>query len=110
MKLLFDQNLSHRLRELLEDHFPGSVHVKNINMERSSDTAIWSYAEKEGFTIVSKDSDFHQRSFVKGHPPKVIWIRKGNCSTDEIYNLLNNNREAVEEFGNDSQSSFLILE
>ncbi len=110
MKLLFDQNLSHRLKELLEDTFPESVHVKDIDLEQATDTDIWEYAEKHGYTIVSKDSDFHQRSFVKGHPPKVIWIQRGNCTTDDMFRLLHNNREAIESFGDDTQSSFLMLE
>jgi len=110
LKLLFDQNLSHRLNDLLDEIFAGSIHVKDIDMESSTDTAIWEYAEKQGFTIVSKDSDFHQRSFVMGHPPKVIWIQRGNCSTDEIYSLLRKNREAIEAFGDNAESSFLVLE
>jgi len=96
--------------EMLEDVFPGSVHVNDIDMHESADTAIWEYAGKEGFTIVSKDSDFHQRSFVKGHPPKVIWIQRGNCSTSEMFELLHDNRKPIEAFGNDNESSFLILE
>ncbi|MDR8389496.1 DUF5615 family PIN-like protein [Aliifodinibius sp. S!AR15-10] len=110
MKLLFDQNLSHRLKELLEDTFPESVHVKDIGLEQATDSVIWEYAEKHGYTIVSKDSDFHQRSFVKGYPPKVIWIQRGNCTTDDMYRLLYKNREAIEAFGDDTKSSFLVLE
>ena len=34
-------------------------------------------------TIVSKDADFHQRSFLFGHPPKVIWVSR-NCLTSDI--------------------------
>lgn len=110
MKLLFDQNLSHRLTELLDNHFPESVHVKDLQMQTSSDTEIWEYAGKEGYTIVSKDSDFHQRSFVLGYPPKVVWIQKGNCTTDEIYDILEKHVDDIESFINDSESSFLVLE
>lgn len=110
MKLLFNQNLSHQLKELLTDTFPDSVHVKDLDMQRASDTDIWNYAKENGFTIVSKDSDFHQRSFVIGHPPKVIWIERGNCSTDDIYEMLYKNREAIKDFGDAKENSFLILE
>jgi len=95
---------------MLDDTFPESIHVKDIEMETSSDTIIWDYAQHEGYTIVSKDSDFHQRSFVFGHPPKVIWIQRGNCSTDEIYRIINSNKEAIRLFGEDKESSFLALE
>ena len=110
MKLIFDQNLSHRLKELLVDAFPESIHVKDVEMDTSTDTAIWEYAKEKGYTIVSKASDFHQRSFVKGHPPKVIWVQRGNCSTDEIYRIIEKNKEAIKTFGRDKGSSFLVLE
>jgi predicted nuclease of predicted toxin-antitoxin system len=110
LKLLFDQNLSHRLKGLLDDVFPESIHVKDIKREASSDTIIWEYAKREGYAIVSKDSDFHQRSFVLGQPPKVIWIQRGNCSTDEIYSIINKNEEAIRLFVENKKSSFLVLE
>lgn len=84
MNLLFDQNLSHRLVRSLAEIFPHSSHVRDIGLGRTDDEAVWQYAAAEGFAIVSKDSDFHQLSFLRGHPPKVVWIRRGNCSTDEI--------------------------
>ncbi len=52
-------------------------------MTRASDAEIWDYAGEAGFVIVSKDNDFQQMSFVFGSPPKVIWIRRGNCSVQE---------------------------
>jgi len=63
VKLLFDQNLSFRLVSNLSDWFPGSVHVKEVGLASASDTKIWNYAKQHGFVIVSKDTDFHQRSF-----------------------------------------------
>lgn len=74
------------------------------------DTTIWEYARNQNYTIVSKDSDFYQRSFVMGHPPKVIWIQRGNCSTNDIYKLLRKNKEAIKTFGDKAESSFLVLE
>ncbi len=109
MKLLFDQNLSNRLVSLLEDLYPESHHVRDVGMKEADDDHIWDYAKKEGFVIVSKDSDFHQRSFVKEHPPKVIWLRMGNCSTNEIVTLLRLHVNDIEIFQNDSETSFLAL-
>ena len=78
MRLLFDQNLSPRLKEALEDIYPGSLHVKDVGLESADDVTVWTYASERGLTIASKDSDFRQLSFAFGHPPKVIWIRCGN--------------------------------
>lgn len=78
-------------------------------MEEASDSSIWEYAKVNDFVIISKDSDFHQRSFLFGHPPKIIWIQKGNCSTDEIYDTILDHHEDIDRFINDSESSFLVI-
>ena len=109
MKLLFDQNLSPGLVAALDDVYPGSIHVRDVGLQSVDDDAVWSYAKREDFTIASKDSDFHQRSFLYGHPPKVVWVRRGNCSTREIESLLRDHREDLLAFAGDDDSSFLSL-
>jgi len=63
VKLLFDENLSARLAGRLADVYPGSQHVSEVGLGSSDDAAVWEFARAQGFAIVSKDSDFHQRSF-----------------------------------------------
>ena len=84
MRQLFDQNLSPRLLAILAALYGGSTHVRNEGLEAADDDTVWEYAASHGFAIVSKDADFHQRSFLLGAPPKVIWIQRGNCGTEEI--------------------------
>lgn len=84
MKLLFDQNLSPYLITKLSDLFPGSKHVQDAGLDRASDIAVWNYALKHNFTIISKDMDFSDRVEISGYPPKIIWIGKENCSTVTI--------------------------
>ena len=60
MKLLFDQNLSPRLPNQLEDIFPGSVHVREVGLIKVTDTLIWEYARQHELILISKDADFHQ--------------------------------------------------
>jgi len=83
MKLLFDENLSRRLVKDLADLYPGSEHVVRLGWERSDDGAIWALAKPKGYTIVTQDSDFAERSILEGAPPKVIWIRIGNSRTSD---------------------------
>jgi len=109
VKLLFDSNLSHRLAQSLASLYPGSEHVRNFNLARAGDEAIWDLAREKAFTIVSKDSDFHQRSFLYGFPPKVIWVRIGNCSTGEIEEVLRKRRADIIRFVEDDAHAFLIL-
>ncbi|HEU4556605.1 MAG TPA: DUF5615 family PIN-like protein [Longimicrobium sp.] len=74
MKLLFDQNLSPRLVRLLADVYPGCSHTHRLGMDEAEDVEIWDFAAAEGWTVVSKDADFAQRSMRFGAPPKVIWM------------------------------------
>lgn len=59
--------------------------------------------------IVSKDSDFHQRSLLFGHPPKVIWVRLGNCATGDVEELLRRRSAEIQAFGDDYEAAFLAL-
>jgi hypothetical protein len=70
MKLLFDENLSPRLVQLLNDLFPDSVHVRDVGLMASDDLTVWKYAQENSLIICSKDSDMHQRSFLLGFPPE----------------------------------------
>lgn len=109
MKLLLDNNLSPRLVSLLAAAHTEVAHVREFQMQRADDAAIWTLAKERGFTIVSKDDDFRQRSLLSGHPPKVIWLRVGNRSTDEILAILSLRTEAIAAFERDATASFLAL-
>lgn len=88
MKLLFDQNISPYLVRRLADVYAHSLHVREVGLRDADDSAIWDYARLHGLTIVSKDSDFQQRSLLYGSPPKFIWLRVGNCPVKTIEELL----------------------
>ena len=109
MKLLFDQNLSFRLVRLLADLYPESLHVRDVGLHEAEDAEIWHYAAEQGLTIVSKDSDFHQRSFLYGYPPKVVWLRLGNAPTSEAAALLRGHHATVQHFYSDPEAAFLAL-
>ena len=109
MRLLFDQNLSPMLKRFLSDIYPETLHVRDVGLETADDVDIWSYAREHGFVIVSKDSDFRQFSFTFGHPPKVAWIRRGNCSTSEIESILRDRYDEIFAFYNDDEGAFLAL-
>jgi predicted nuclease of predicted toxin-antitoxin system len=80
MKLLFDQNLSPRLVAKLADHYPDSAHVITHALDHALDETVWAFAREHGYTLVTKDSDFHElglrkRSFIKlqmGHAKHFI--------------------------------------
>lgn len=84
MKLLFDQNLSHRLVEQLSDLFPGSTQARLIGLDQAPDHEVWRYAQRHGYTIVSRDVDLAEMAALHGAPPFVIWLRGGNSSTQAV--------------------------
>jgi predicted nuclease of predicted toxin-antitoxin system len=109
MRLLFDENLSHKLVRLLAGLFPDSMHVRGVGLKAADDPLVWDYAKNNGLMLVSKDSDMHQRSFVFGYPPKVIWVRLGNCSTSDVEQLLRRHFAVIKAFYEDDYASFLSL-
>jgi predicted nuclease of predicted toxin-antitoxin system len=109
MKLLFDENLSPNLPHRLRDLFPNSLHVRDVGMKATIDPVVWDYAKDSDLMIVSKDSDMHDLSLVLGSPPKVIWIRLGNCSTAQVENLLRRDFETINLFYTDESLSLLAL-
>lgn len=109
MKLLLDENLSPRLLEPLSSLYPGSQHVTDCNLGGADDNAVWEYAKTNGFAIVSKDSDFTERSILSSNPPKIIWLRIGNCSTLEIEKLLRTAHELIRNFIENDDETCLLL-
>lgn len=107
MKLLLDQNLSFRLLEKLEPAFPGSTQVKFAGLDQADDLTVWRYARDDGFTIVTKDSDFHEFSLIYGSPPKVIWLKCGNKPKWYVLGLLLNHQALIEAFLVDENSTCL---
>ena len=109
MKLLFDQNLSPRLVDLLADVFAGSMHVRAAGLDRASDEVVWHYAREHGFAIVTKDSDFQERTQMAASAPKIVWVRRGNCTTADIEAMLRRNAEQIATLDRERQAELAEL-
>ena len=109
MKLLLDENLSDRIVYKIIDLYPGSEHVKTLALTNTDDGIIWEYAKANNFMVVSKDSDFHQRSLLYGHPPKFVYLRIGNSPTSKIVGILRDNFAIIIQFGSAESESILVL-
>lgn len=107
--LLFDENLAARLVAELAVQYPGCTHVGDQGLASGSDRAIWQHARDHGLIIVSKDEDFQRLSVLYGAPPKVIWIRLGNCSTADVVRLLSERSNEIGRFAADEEAAFLAL-
>lgn len=109
MKLLFDNNLSPKLIQRLGDIFPESTHVMTEHLDESTDQDIWSFAKENGFTIVTKDSDFNEMRLLKGFPPKVIWLRTGNCRVSHIERIIRDRFIILREFYHNEASGIIEI-
>jgi predicted nuclease of predicted toxin-antitoxin system len=109
MKLLFDQNLSPRLVDRLADIFPDSKHVYKLGLGNAPDDQVWSHARDNSYIVVTRDADFSELIALLGFPPKVIWIRLGNCTTSQIEALLRLHLEEIKQIGEDPEVGILSL-
>lgn len=107
--LLFDENMSPRLADTLTDIYPGAVHVNAIGLDKAFDRDIWDYARQNDYMIVTKDADFSELSLLLNFPPKIIWIRRGNCSTNDIEKLLRESYESIVKLSEGVASGILTL-
>jgi len=98
MRLLFDQNISHRILQYLPDNFANSTSVKEERLINAPDRDVWEFARKHDYTIVTQDSDFNDLNSLLGFPPKVIWIRTGNLKTKRIVEVLVEYFSEIENF------------
>lgn len=109
MKLLLDENLSDRIVDKIIDLYPDSQHVKTLGLINTDDAIIWEFAKMNSFVIIAKDSDFHQRSLLYGHPPKFIDLRIGNSPTSKIVQILRDNLSTITQFDSSDTESILVL-
>jgi predicted nuclease of predicted toxin-antitoxin system len=98
MKLLLDQNISFRITSKIQDLFPGSKQVRDLGLENSKDSFLWNYANENNYCIVTFDGDFYDLGLIKGSSPKVIWLRLGNTSTQNVEIVLRKNYELIKTF------------
>jgi len=97
MKLLFDENLSFKLRAKMQDAFPGSKHVRDLGLEQAEDIEIWEFSKNKNFVIVTKDADFNDLSVMWGYPPYIVWLRTGNTRVRQIESILRAYQERIEK-------------
>ena len=109
MRLLLDHNLSPALKGALSDLYPRSLHVWDLDLDTAADTVIWAYAIEHGLVIVTKDADYRDLSAARGHPPKVVWIRLGNCPTSQVADLLRERHGELLVFHHNDAAGLLEL-
>ena len=109
MKLLFDANLSPKLVGRLGELFPGSAHVFETGLARSTpDETIWEFAAAEGFMIVTADSDFLDLAESRGGPPKVVHLENCDYRTAQVERILRRHAILIAELEQSSRNTLSI--
>lgn len=57
-------------------------------MHTAGDATVWAHAAKEDRILITKDEDFVDRWLLSDGPIGLLWIRKGNCSTEVLLTWL----------------------
>jgi predicted nuclease of predicted toxin-antitoxin system len=109
VKLLLDHNISHKLVARLTDIFPGSTQTRLLNLGRTNDPQLWLIAKNHGYVFVTKDRDVAELAILRGAPPKVVWLRIGNCKTAIVELTLRSNFDAIANLAEDPEQVVLEL-
>ncbi len=108
--MLLDENLSPKIANVLQEIFPGMKHVRDFECLGAADNVVWKCAKENNLAIVTKDgNDFIHLLSLQGIPPKVIWIRRGNCPISEITELLRLHALHITSFIRDDERGVLEI-
>ena len=65
-----------------------AVHVIERGQAQTSDREIWAEAISESRIVVSKDEDFLILASRIGDEGRLMWLRIGNCRTEDLIHRL----------------------
>ena len=93
----------------MQDYFPDSKHVSDVRLQSVSDHEIWQFAKLNEYTIITYDWDFIDISTLYGFPQKIILLRFGNSSVDDIVAKFNLHAVSIIDFIQSSDTACLEL-
>jgi predicted nuclease of predicted toxin-antitoxin system len=99
MKVLIDQNISHRIITVISFLFDELAHVKTLGWLDWDDHGIFMAARRLQYdAVMTLDEDFNKLLLQHGTPPKIIWLKTGNCSTKRLAEVIISNKDIIERF------------
>ena len=106
--LPFDQMLPRSLVRSFADAFDRLDHVASWPQPSPSDREIWERAGRDGSTVVTRDADFQDFLVRFGPPPKIVWLRFGNCTVTDLERTIQHHAAAIREFHASTQRCLII--
>lgn len=103
MKFLVDAQLPGTLAKWLRGRKCDAVHVLECGMAQANDLSIWEKSIKEERILVTKDEDFFIFATRPNDQGRLLWLRMGNCRTQDLLARLNKDWEAIASVFADGQ-------
>jgi predicted nuclease of predicted toxin-antitoxin system len=98
MKFLVDAQLPRRLVGRLRAAGHEAIHTLDLPQgNRTTDTTINELSAREGYAVVTKDSDFVNSFLLSRRPRKLLLVSTGNISNAELETLFVVNLERLAE-------------
>jgi len=98
LKFLVDAQLPRHLAEWFRYRGFDAVHTLELpNQNRTDDDQIKAFASEEERIIITKDRDFLDSHLLKNDPQKLILIKTGNISNDELLQIFQINLDLIIE-------------
>ena len=99
MKVLIDQNISHRIMVHIAFVFDGIAHVKTEGWIDWNDYDIFMAARQKKYdAVITLDEDFNKLLLEHSYPPRVIWLKTGNCSTKRLAEIIIQHQDTISDF------------
>ena len=99
MKILCDVHIAVKVSKFFSSKGIETEHVNQIlDKWYTKDSDICQYADKNDFTVVTKDIDFKNSHFINQTPKKLIKINLGNISTKSLIAIFDNSIDKLKEY------------
>jgi predicted nuclease of predicted toxin-antitoxin system len=96
VKFLFDAQLPRRLAARVREAGHETVHTLDLPLgNRTPDSALNELSVREGYAVVTKDSDFVNSFLLQQRPHKLLLVSTGNIRNSELESLLVSNLEVI---------------
>jgi len=96
MKFLVDAQLPQRLARELAANGHEAVHCLDLPLgNRTPDRDLIALVMREGWVLVTKDSDFATGYWLQGQPSKLLLVSTGNIDNDSLLRLFAANLPAL---------------
>jgi predicted nuclease of predicted toxin-antitoxin system len=110
MKILCDVHIAIKVTKYFQSKGIETVHVNEIlDSWLTKDNEICVYADKNGYTVLTKDKDFKDSHFINKTPKKLLRVNLGNISTNKLIAILESTFDHLNDLFDVNQKCYVEL-